>query len=208
MTLNLAVFRNEYKDLQVSTFDGNIGFLVGNAAEAISQGAEVDINWALTNNLRTAFSVSYLDATYDKFTTAQCTYPQSVATPPGEVCVNDLSGKSLQYSPDLSAHWNLTWDRVLADSYLLTVATDVIYSDEYYTANDLDRHFLEDSYYKVDARISLESFNGGWELALVARNISNEKTSHYGDDVPLSPGSYFKHLDKPRTVALQARWSF
>ena len=208
MTLNVALFRNEYKDLQVSTFDGNIGFLVGNAAEAISQGAEVDVNWALTNSLRTAFSVSYLDATYDKFATAQCTFPQNAATPPGEICVNDLSGKSLQYSPDISAHWNLTWDRVLADNYLLTVATDVIYSDEYYTANDLDRHFLEDSYYKVDARISLESFSSGWELALVARNLNNEKTSHYGDDVPLSPGSYFKHLDKPRTVALQARWSF
>lgn len=208
MTLNVALFRNEYKDLQVSTFDGNIGFLVGNAAEAISQGAELDVNWALSNNLRTAFSISYLDATYDKFETAQCTFAQTSATPAGEVCLNDLSGKSLQYSPEISAHWNLTWDRVVADNYLLTVATDLIYSDEYYTANDLDRHFLEDSYYKVDARISLESFRNGWELALVARNLTDEKTSHYGDDVPLSPGSYFKHIDKPRTVALQVRWNF
>lgn len=208
MTVNLAVFRNEYSDLQVSTFDGNIGFLVGNAAEAISQGGEVDVNWALSDSLRTALAVSYLDATYDKYPGAQCTFPQTAATPAGQPCVNDLSGRDLQYAPDISAHWNLTWERTLADNYLLTIASDLVYSGSYYIANDLDPMFHEDSYYKLDARISLESLADGWELALVARNLNDEETSHYGDDVPLSPGSYFKHLDKPRTIALQARWNF
>lgn len=208
MTLNVAIFRNEYSDLQVSTFDGNIGFLVGNAAEAISQGGEVDVNWALTDTLRTAFAVSYLDAKHHKFPQAQCSFPQIAMTPQGQLCLNDLSGKDLQYAPDISAHWNLTWEKSLADNYLLAIATDVVYSDAFYTANDLDPHFRQDSFYKIDARISLESLVSGWELALVGRNLTDEKTSHYGDDVPLSPGSYFKHLDRPRTLALQASWRF
>lgn len=208
MTLNLAIFRNQYDNLQVSTFDGNIDFLVSNAAKAISQGAEIDINWALTNSLRTTFALSYLDATYDEFPGAQCTVIQQSQTPAGQVCVNDLSGKSLLYAPKFSAYWGVTWEKPLVENYLLTVATDVAYSDEFYIANDLDPHFLEDSYYKIDVRISLESFSSGWELALVGRNLNNVQTSHYGDDVPLSPGSYFKYLDKPRTIALQARWNF
>ena len=40
--LNFAVFRTEYDDLQVSVYDGVIGFDVQNAAEATTQGLEMD----------------------------------------------------------------------------------------------------------------------------------------------------------------------
>ncbi|EEF25771.1 conserved hypothetical protein, partial [Ricinus communis] len=43
--VNIAAFRTEYEDLQVSTFDGVLGFNVGNAAKAISQGVEFDSRW-------------------------------------------------------------------------------------------------------------------------------------------------------------------
>ncbi len=208
MTVNAAIFRNEYTNLQVSTFDGNIGFKVGNAGEAISQGAELDINWAVTDSLTTNLAMSYLDATYDKFPTAQCTNDQVQATPPGEPCVNDLSGRSLQYAPDLSAHWNLTWEKMLVENYLLTVSSDVVYSDDFYTANDLDPRFLQDSYVKIDGRVALASLRDGWELALFGRNLTDKETFHFGNDVPLSPGSYFLHNDRPRTMGVQARWNF
>ena len=49
--LNVAAFYGTYDDLQVSVFDGGIGFLVGNAASSISQGLDVDLDWNLSREL-------------------------------------------------------------------------------------------------------------------------------------------------------------
>ena len=48
--LNVTVFRTKFDDLQVSIFDGTLGFNVGNAASAITQGVELDGRWALTDD--------------------------------------------------------------------------------------------------------------------------------------------------------------
>ncbi len=208
MTLNLALYRNEYSDLQVSTFDGYVGFNVGNAAQAISQGFDADLNWALSDDWRTAVSVSYLDATYDDFKGAQCSYPQTAATPEGQTCVNDLSGKDLQYAPEWSAHWNLTWEHQITDNLLLTASGDLSYSDAFYVSNDLDPELRQDSYAKFDARLALSPLNDQWEIALIGKNLTDEETFSFGNDVPLSAGSYFAHYDVTRTIAAQVRWNF
>lgn len=206
MTLNLALFRNEYQDLQVSTFDGTANFTVGNAAEAISQGVDADLNWALSDTLTTSLSVSYLDAYYDSYPNAQCTTAQQAATPVG--CVQDLSDETLQYAPKWSGHWNLTWEKPVGDQFLLTVANDINFTTEFITVGTLDPVLEQDSYYKWDMRFALAPIDGPWEVALVGRNLTDEKTFHFGNAVPLSPGSFFKHLDRTRTVALQASWRF
>ena len=206
MTFNLAVFRNEYEDLQVSTFDGVASFTVGNAAEAISQGIDADLNWALSDTLTTSLSVSYLDAYYDSYREGQCTTAQQIATPVG--CVQDLSGKTLQYAPKWSGHWNLTWEQPVADEFLFTLSSDINFSSEFISVGTLDRELTQAGHYKWDLRASLTPFDGPWELALVGRNLTDEKTFHFGNAVPLSPGSFFKHLDRPRTVAVQASWNF
>lgn len=208
MTLNMALFRNEYKDLQVSTFDGLVGFNVGNAAESVSQGMEVDIAWAITRNLRTSLSFSYLDATYDKFPAAQCSHPQTVVTPPGEVCTQDLSGKTLQFAPRRSGHYNLTWNSVVMDGYLLEISGDIVFTDRYYISNDLDRETRHHGYYKLDARVALSPLDGPWRVALVGKNLNDKQTHSYATDVPLSPGSYFRQRDRARTVALDLSWNF
>ena len=74
--MNLAVFYSEYDDLQVSAFDGNAGFVVGNAAESQVSGFEVDGSVALTDELTLAASLAYLDADYDSFEDAACNEPQ------------------------------------------------------------------------------------------------------------------------------------
>ncbi|GAB3287549.1 TonB-dependent receptor [Parahaliea aestuarii] len=208
MTLNVSIFRNEYSDLQVSTFDGVANFNVGNAAESVSQGVDVEIVWALTDELTSSLAFSYLDATYDSFPGAQCNFQQTQATPTGQLCVNDLSGEDLQFAPEYSGHFNLTWEKPISSDYLLTLATDVVFSDEFFVANDLDPTLLQDSFYKFDLRAALENLSAGWEIALVGRNLNDETTFHWGNDVPLSPGSFFRHNDIGRTVAIQGRLYF
>ncbi len=42
---NIALFRSEFDNLQVSTLQGSVTFNVGNAASAVTQGIEADIRW-------------------------------------------------------------------------------------------------------------------------------------------------------------------
>ena len=64
--LNLAYYYTEYKDLQVSQFDGALGFNVTNAGEATVQGIEADGRWAVSDNVILTGSAAYLDVNYDK----------------------------------------------------------------------------------------------------------------------------------------------
>ncbi|MFV0278851.1 MAG: TonB-dependent receptor, partial [Parahaliea sp.] len=208
MTLNLALFRSEYTNLQVSTFDGNVGFNVGNAAEAVSQGLDVDLNWAITDSLSTSLSLAFLDAFYDEFDTAQCSYPQTLVWAGPGACVADMSDEETQYAPDWSGHWNLSWETSVTDTLLLNLSGDLNFTDAFFAISDNDPEFRQGSYAKLDTRISLQPHEGHWELALVARNLTDKRTFHIGNDVPLFPGSYFKDREVGRTVSLQARYRF
>jgi outer membrane receptor protein involved in Fe transport len=205
MTLNLALFRNEYTNLQVSTFDGNVGFNVGNAAAAISQGLDLDVNWALSDTLTTSLSLALLDAYYDSFPDAQCSFPEAQVTG-GPTC--DLSDRDLQFAPDWAGHWNLTYRSVLPNALALTLATDVNFTDRYFIMTDLDPELEHGAFAKVDVRAAITPEDGPWEVALIARNIFDKETYNFGNDVPLQAGSYFKNPDRLRTVAVQARYRF
>ena len=111
-TLNFAVFRTEFSDLQVSTFQGD-SFIVGNAAEAISQGIELDGAFRLNDEWTLTGSLAFLDAQYDEFATATCTVAQAsaIGAAGGDPasCQQDLGGENLANAPD--------WSGVLALDY-------------------------------------------------------------------------------------------
>jgi outer membrane receptor protein involved in Fe transport len=75
LQLNWAIATAEYKDQQISTFQGT-GFVVGNASSSEVDTLEIDLVWQATDNLRVALAAAYLDGTYADFDTAACTENQ------------------------------------------------------------------------------------------------------------------------------------
>ena len=63
--LSLAWYMTEYTDLQVSQFDGVLGFNVTNAGEATVQGLVADGRWAVTDSLTLTDAVAFRDHNYD-----------------------------------------------------------------------------------------------------------------------------------------------
>ncbi|CAH0991599.1 Vitamin B12 transporter BtuB [Sinobacterium norvegicum] len=208
-TLNVALFHNIYDDLQVSSLIGD-AFRVSNAGKSISQGVELDGRWALTDNLTIGGAIAYLDAYYDEFENATCTVDQAAGNDPGcEAGSQDLSGETLVYSPDLSANANVNYDIPLANGMLIRTGVDVNYTDEFYSALDLDANTLHDSAVKWNARIALDGANDDWTVAVIGKNLTNEKTDVWKNDVPLSnSGSYFAVSERPRSVAVQGQYRF
>ncbi len=222
-TLNIAVFRMEYDDLQVSALVGDV-FRVGNAGEAISQGVEVDGRWLLTEGLTIGASFAYLDAEYDDFTGAACTIPQVTdpVTNPG--CLRDdgtniapgesgggqdLTDENLLFAPEWSANLNLEYVAPIGDNMELRFNADVNYNDEFDSALDLDPNTRHDDATKVNARIGLASVADTWSVAVIGKNLTDETTQVWRNDVPVNASnSYFAVPERPRSIAIQARYRF
>jgi len=178
-SLNLALFQTNYQDLQVSAFVGD-KYVVGNAAEATSRGLDVDSVVRLTDGLSVKASMAYLDATYDEFANASCTLAQIQSSgATAKDCAQDLSGEALPFAPEWSTNVGL----------------------EHFTD-------LNDSHLTLNGRVSLMNIGSNWELALIGKNLTDEKIRTYANDVPLMDGAYFTYMGMPRTVAIQFGLSY
>ena len=209
--LNAAVFRSEFSDLQVAAWNGT-AFVTSNAAEAITQGIEIDGRWQISQRWLLSGAVAYLDAEYDSFPAAVCTAGQQTqwAIDTGQSpasCSQDLSGKDLQFSPEWSGSVSLEYRRDLSGDLRFTGILGVDFTDDYYSALDLEPLSLQDAYAKLNARLQLASYSG-WSVALVGKNLTDEETSTWINDVPFFRGSMFATIDPRRSIGIQAKYEF
>ncbi len=220
--VNIAVFRMEYDDLQVSSLVGDV-FKVGNAGEAVNQGFEADGRFLLGKGLVVGGSIAYLDAEYESFATATCTVPQETDPTnnpgclrtdgsniaPGETGFQDLEGETLVFSPEWSGSLFLEYFFPVGDAMELRLGADVNYTDDFYSALDLDPATRHDSYTKYNARVALAAADDTWSLALIGKNLTDEQTNVWNNDVALTASnSYFGVPERPRSIAIQARYRF
>ena len=66
-----------------------------------------------------------------------------------------------------------------------------------------------DSATLVSARIALAGINDSWSIALIGKNLTDEVTHVWRNDVPVTnSNSYFAVPERPRSFAIQARYRF
>ena len=208
--LNLAYYFTDFKDLQVSTFDGVLGFNVSNAGAAEVQGIELDGRWKLVDSVMLRGSLAWTDFEYKEFV-GQCYIGQAPDAPDGRNC--DYAGKTNIFVPDLAGSLAVDWFVDLGSTLRLATTLETVYSGAYYPQATLDPATRQDSFAKFNARVALSPQSGNWEIALLGRNLSDEIVTGYAADIPLAARtfgapSYGSFVAPPRSVALQARYSF
>lgn len=183
LKFNATAYRMEFDDLQVLAFNG-LFFDVTNAASAISQGLELDIQWLtpyapLTINS----SLGYLDATYDKYPSA----PAPIAE--GQGAQQDLGGKTLAFAPE----YNGTLSPVLEytfGNFLLKTALNINYQSSHFTDTDLDPNTEIPSTVTYSAHLSLKSLDDGWAISIGGKNLTDERELNQVIDTAMFPGTY------------------
>lgn len=217
--LNFALFFTQYDDLQVSVFDSKVGFNVGNAAEAETQGIEIDGRWMLSDTLTLTGALAFLDFEFKDFKNGQCTqgvlpdYPISF---PGSTAYDgycDYTGETNQYVADWSGNLGLDYANVIGNSLLFRANLDVIFTDDYNPSQTLDPVSEQDGYSKINARIALADINDVWEVALVGKNLTDEDIVTYSNATPLAfstfqAASRYNFYERERSVALQGVYRF
>jgi iron complex outermembrane recepter protein len=198
--LNMAIFRTEYDDLQVSAWNG-ISFDVGNAAESISQGVEFDGRFALTDNLTIGGALAYLDSTYDNFKDGPC--PVDAVEIP---C--DLSGRETTFSPEWSGNLFADYIMALSNGMEFRAGIDINYMDDIYLDTDLDENLVQDAHTKVNARLALAGTDNVWEVSLIGKNLTDKTTLGTGYDQPLVAGGYLAFVEAPREISVRLKVNF
>jgi len=184
---NLTLFDQEYKDKQEGYLLPGSFFSIFNAAKATMKGAELELNWLLTDALSATASYSRLDAKYDEF-----------VIPGGD----DYSGNQLQTAPEGSFSLSLDYEKPVAKGSALA-GVSYTWQDEYYTGASNVPEFLIDSYALLNARIGFESADQRWRVMLWGRNLADEEFVR----IRGTSGAIAEYYGPPRTYGLSFTYS-
>ena len=211
--LNIAAFFTKYDDLQVSIFDGTLGFNVGNAGAAETKGIELDGRFALTDNLLMTGALAFLDFEFTDFPNGQCYQGQTPDSTVNGVNYCDYKGMTNQYVADYSGNLGFVYTREFGDAMEFRAATDFTFTDDYNSSQNLDPSQEQDGYVEVNMRLAVADVKSGWEVALIGKNLTDEDVVSYSNDVPLADSSFgsighYAFIERPRSVAVQVayRW--
>ena len=185
--LNASLFYTEIEDFQVNTFVGD-GFLT-ETVPAESKGLELQGQWMATRNLMLGASATYADAEEQD------------------------SGLRLPYAPEWAASVNARYEYPWRSADLLWRLEGIVnYRDEQYQQRG--ERALDGALTLLDLRLALASASEKWEIAVLGRNLLDQKTS-FGFDYPFFGGNILPEgtttigsLNRPRTIALQGRYHF
>ena len=175
--LNLAIYRNDFRDLQVQN-----QFIVGtatlsairNAGRAYSQGIEIDLQARPTPELTLNATANFVKTEYtDYITSAPPNYP---AAPAGF----SLAGKQIPFNPKSKFTFGARYDIDLGGSGTLTPSANAIVSSSYFNTDYNTVLDLQDAYAKFDARLAWRSADKRYGIDLFVENIGNIAVKNRG----------------------------
>ena len=214
--INFALFQTNFDNLQISIFDGVLGFNVGNAASAEIMGAEVDWRWAATDYLTVTGGFAITDFEFTDFENGQCYFGQTPNVDLDGDGVPELcsyTGNSNQLVSDFQGNLAFDFRTPIGDRLEAHAVFDVFYTSEYDASATFDPALVQDAYTKLNLRLGLGADTGSWQLALLAKNLTDEKVLSFGGDTPLAGSTFgaksnYAFYLPGRTYTLQAVFRF
>ncbi len=195
-TANTALYRTTYDDMQIQAFIGN-GFLVSNAAEATTQGAELDLRFQPRRGTSLYASLGISDARFDTFRNGPCP-----AASEKETC--DLSGEMLPRSSKYSANlggsiaYPLLQDRIAAFFGL-----DWSWRSEIVFDLDQDPLDSQEQYHLINLHLGLLVPDERWKFLIHVKNLEDRKVRQFAADMPIFNGSHMGFLLPPRIISAE-----
>ncbi len=189
---NANVFYYDYSDYQAFLFVGVGGVVIN--ADADNYGVEFELQTNPMEGLDIMLSGSWFDATVkDVLLRNGSPLPARDVDP--------------TYAPEVQATGLIRYEWS-AIGGMMAVQADVSYSDEYfYNLRNFDADKF-DSYVMTNARVSWVNADENWELALIARNITDERAGIQGFDLATLCGCNEVSYRAPRFYGVSAKYDF
>ena len=162
MRLNMAVFYNDYKDIQLTlqACPASPCALPANVGSAEVKGAELEAEIHPTDNWEIDASASYLDFQYTEIKDPSSNVTPDMKTP---------------YTPKSKWSIGTQYEFRLGDKGTLTPRVDATYQGSQFTAaiNDPLWNQIED-YTVLTARLTWRNTEGNWQTALNVSNVTDK----------------------------------
>ena len=192
LRINGAVYRTDYRDVQVTVQNVSVAPIILNAAKARIWGGELEVVALPMAGLSLEGSLGYTDAKYKETAAgAQVTTDDKLIKTP-EWSLTGAVAYTIQTGSDWTVTPRLDW------SYRTGVYNNSINSPQAY----------QPSYHLVDAGIAFDNDEVGWSVLARVRNIGDERfiSGAFSDDVNL--GLTELVLDRGREWSLSIRKRF
>lgn len=200
---NLAVFYNEYEDMQVTqniTFpSGANSASIQNAGEATSQGAELEVTSYLTDNFVVNLAIAYLDAEYEEYDTLA---PNPVT---GDLETISFAGNPLMNAPrwsgNISTNYTLPVAGGMADFFLQLTHSSSKVSN--YTAFPQE---IVGEITLLNAKVSWSPADERWSLGFYGRNLTDKE--YFMQKMWFTPAFGIANMGAPREVGVDFRFNW
>ncbi len=194
---NLAVFQQDYKDIQISQFIGGLqGFATTNAGSARSQGFELELATKPVRGLDLSFGAGYSDAKYVSYLNAD-----SSGT--------NLSGRRLD-TPKWTLAVSGQYEQPIGGALSAVLGGDYSYRSGR-PGDPLDPNSRTSGFGIFDARLGIQS-DAGWSVFAFGKNLSRKDyiTSRYTDTTFSIFGlsQQVESYGDPRTYGVRASLKF
>jgi iron complex outermembrane recepter protein len=206
LRLNATVFSTDWIGVQLpstirdrATGQEITELVTQNAASAKAEGVEIEISYAITDNVLLQSNLGWLDTAY--------TDSQSPAV---------QLDTEFSRAPDNTYNIGIQWDKALAMGGNLTTRFDASYTGEYWrsstpslrqNAYGVPRNPETGDVWMFNGRLAFQPADGNYELSLYGTNLTNEYLLNSGFLHNIWQFD-FATVDRPREVGLQMRVFF
>ena len=192
ITLNTALFHNDYRDIQLTSLvpfdsngDGVDDDVFGdfrNAGQGTMQGVELEASARTGEHLRVLGHVAYLDARYDEYISGGVDISATARFP---------------NAPDWTAGASAIGEWPLPGGSTFDARLDASFQGALYPTSDIDPSVLQPGRTLWNASLTWRSPKHDWEVALIGQNLS---------DKVYRTGSFWLPYSawRPRTTARRA----
>ena len=191
LSIEASAFWYDYNDLQTQTFT-NVGAVslikLGNVDSATVKGLDLQLTWLPVHGLTLNAGAGFLDAELGRFQTAG---PAGVITIP--------KGNDLPNAPDVTLNFQARYEWAVMGDWTASVQGGAHYSDKVFKEALNTAYLSADSYWILDARAALASASG-WEVAVWAKNLGNERYVAQATDNGIGMG--YRVFNAPRTYGV------
>jgi iron complex outermembrane receptor protein len=207
---NLSAYHTKFKDLQVSVYQPlTSSYLTGNAAAATSKGLEGSLSIFPTPNFDISASAAYADIKYDDYPGAACLASQPITCTPA---TNNLAGYRVAYSSKYTGSVTAHARFDLSSDLKFDITGVASARSKYFNSDNQSPIFgVQNGYAKLDLRVQLAAQDDSWHVALVGKNLTNEKTtgSAFNLPSPITPvPRAILYLEPTRNISLEAGIKF
>ncbi|MEG2802888.1 TonB-dependent receptor [Stenotrophomonas sp.] len=199
--LNLSVFHNKYKDIQLSVFTGidtngdgiDDGFFgdFTNAGAGTVNGLEIEYQYLPSAHWLISGNLAWLDTRYDEYM---------------DRGRNVADQMRFTNAPDFSGALNVEYRTELANGGNLSARVSYSYQTEVWPTTDLSPVIRQDGYGLLNAGV-IWRLDDAWTFSLQGTNLADKQYRTTGYNIP-AVGTLIGFYGPPRQYSLSVRYDF